>query len=339
MSPSVRRGAEGDDDPCWEGYEQYGTKEKDGKEVPNCVPKDAMAKQAVGNFEGWHDTEYDLGAEGAEGEDDILADWVTFERTHPQGYEDMLRHLGEGLANLDDERDYEGMRAYQSIDESAGFVISPDNEIKWVASIKPGMGKAAMRAAIEEGGEWLSCFDGFLPEFYERFGFEVVKREPNWTEGEPDVVWMALPGTPSYESFTRDQAKEAQILPALALGLGMMAPGAPTSLTDSMAQGRAIPAEMGLSDRQRHQFDNAQKTYTQLEQKYQKQPQLLKTFQTFRQLAFDVAGTEPQDQLEMEVRRNINRNSPLLQAALDGVAAGYAQAKVEQLAPGQGRGF
>lgn len=24
--------------PCWSGYEQYGTKEKDGKEVPNCVP-------------------------------------------------------------------------------------------------------------------------------------------------------------------------------------------------------------------------------------------------------------------------------------------------------------
>jgi len=27
-----------DDDPCWEGYTQYGMKEKNGKEVPNCVP-------------------------------------------------------------------------------------------------------------------------------------------------------------------------------------------------------------------------------------------------------------------------------------------------------------
>ena len=25
--------------PCWEGYEPYGTKELDGKTVPNCVPK------------------------------------------------------------------------------------------------------------------------------------------------------------------------------------------------------------------------------------------------------------------------------------------------------------
>jgi hypothetical protein len=29
--------AEGDD-PCWDGYEQYGTKDMDGRMVPNCVP-------------------------------------------------------------------------------------------------------------------------------------------------------------------------------------------------------------------------------------------------------------------------------------------------------------
>jgi hypothetical protein len=26
------------DNPCWEGYEPYGTKVVDGKEVPNCIP-------------------------------------------------------------------------------------------------------------------------------------------------------------------------------------------------------------------------------------------------------------------------------------------------------------
>jgi hypothetical protein len=30
--------AEEGDDPCWAGYEQYGTKDMDGREVPNCVP-------------------------------------------------------------------------------------------------------------------------------------------------------------------------------------------------------------------------------------------------------------------------------------------------------------
>ena len=28
-----------EDDPCWKGYKQIGMKQKDGKEVPNCVPE------------------------------------------------------------------------------------------------------------------------------------------------------------------------------------------------------------------------------------------------------------------------------------------------------------
>jgi hypothetical protein len=27
-----------EDDPCTEGYEQYGMKDMDGREVPNCIP-------------------------------------------------------------------------------------------------------------------------------------------------------------------------------------------------------------------------------------------------------------------------------------------------------------
>jgi 8-oxo-dGTP pyrophosphatase MutT (NUDIX family) len=39
-----------DADPCWEGYTQYGMKEKDGKSVPNCVPdsKDDAADLTAG---------------------------------------------------------------------------------------------------------------------------------------------------------------------------------------------------------------------------------------------------------------------------------------------------
>jgi len=29
----------GEKDPCWKGYEMVGKKKKNGKEVPNCVPK------------------------------------------------------------------------------------------------------------------------------------------------------------------------------------------------------------------------------------------------------------------------------------------------------------
>ncbi|MFD2246724.1 hypothetical protein [Pontibacter ruber] len=28
-----------DKDPCWKGYEQAGMKDKNGKQVPNCIPE------------------------------------------------------------------------------------------------------------------------------------------------------------------------------------------------------------------------------------------------------------------------------------------------------------
>ncbi len=35
----VLEAAEKDKNPCWRGYEMIGMKMKDGKRVPNCVPK------------------------------------------------------------------------------------------------------------------------------------------------------------------------------------------------------------------------------------------------------------------------------------------------------------
>jgi hypothetical protein len=32
-------------DPCWEGYEKVGMKEKNGKLVPNCVPIKKVSKK------------------------------------------------------------------------------------------------------------------------------------------------------------------------------------------------------------------------------------------------------------------------------------------------------
>jgi Mg2+ and Co2+ transporter CorA len=34
-----------DDNPCWEGYVMVGTKLKDGKEVPNCVPEEDVTEE------------------------------------------------------------------------------------------------------------------------------------------------------------------------------------------------------------------------------------------------------------------------------------------------------
>ena len=37
--------AKEDKDPCWKDYEQAGTKRKNGKTVPNCIPKNNGAKK------------------------------------------------------------------------------------------------------------------------------------------------------------------------------------------------------------------------------------------------------------------------------------------------------
>ena len=36
---------EEEENPCWDGYEMVGMKEKDGKEVPNCVPKESVGEK------------------------------------------------------------------------------------------------------------------------------------------------------------------------------------------------------------------------------------------------------------------------------------------------------
>lgn len=61
-------------DPCWEGYQMIGTKKgKGGKEVPNCVPK--QAKSASQSFNEWANQEL-----GEEHHKDSLRDGVmTFE--------------------------------------------------------------------------------------------------------------------------------------------------------------------------------------------------------------------------------------------------------------------
>ena len=34
-----------EENPCWDGYEMVGMKMKDGKEVPNCVPKNESVNE------------------------------------------------------------------------------------------------------------------------------------------------------------------------------------------------------------------------------------------------------------------------------------------------------
>lgn len=40
----IEKESKDSDNPCWDGYEMVGTKKKDGKEVPNCVPKGSSSE-------------------------------------------------------------------------------------------------------------------------------------------------------------------------------------------------------------------------------------------------------------------------------------------------------
>lgn len=43
---SFKQFVEQKEDPCWDGYQQYGMKKKNGKQVPNCVPKEEYSSDA-----------------------------------------------------------------------------------------------------------------------------------------------------------------------------------------------------------------------------------------------------------------------------------------------------
>lgn len=67
------------ENPCWKGYEMVGTKTKDGKEVPNCVPvKEDIDSDADVNYGNVEPEEYDV-----DNYDDY-EDFIKYMRTYRQ---------------------------------------------------------------------------------------------------------------------------------------------------------------------------------------------------------------------------------------------------------------
>jgi hypothetical protein len=83
-------------------------------------------------------------------------------------------------------------RYFITPDFRSGFGIDAEGTFIGLFSLEKGRGTELVKAALREGASKLDCFDGFLPEYYKQFGFIETERLPNWTPGEPDVVFMAL---------------------------------------------------------------------------------------------------------------------------------------------------
>ena len=101
-------------------------------------------------------------------------------------------------------------RTYLTDDHTAGYFVDPDGQVGGVFATpdaQPGVGKAMMVHAIQNGGTYLFHFDGFLTDYYARFGFRPFASLPwdqsqaptNWNYeryGTPRVVWMRYEGGP-----------------------------------------------------------------------------------------------------------------------------------------------
>lgn len=86
--------------------------------------------------------------------------------------------------------EYASSKTFLSKDKKSGYALKPDGELMSVFSGEKGRGDHLMNSAIKNGAMHLDAFDGYLPKFYSRHGFKEHKRERNWTEGGPDVVYM-----------------------------------------------------------------------------------------------------------------------------------------------------
>lgn len=107
-----------DDNPCWKDYEMVGTKKKDGKEVPNCVPKKKSSVYFSIFKSAQEGQQYDL-------QDDDLAEKL-------QEFEKLIAGHDFTYEYSDDPRYYRhGRKTYSKIRELAEELPEDDAKRIW----------------------------------------------------------------------------------------------------------------------------------------------------------------------------------------------------------------
>lgn len=103
--------------PCWKGYKAYGTKQKDGEEVPNCVPKKKKVKEN-------HDIE-EVWSEQSQMQDEC---WECYEAAMQEGmdeaWEECYRKTNWDMVPEGDEHTCEGDEFYEIYGD---FKYDPEN--------------------------------------------------------------------------------------------------------------------------------------------------------------------------------------------------------------------
>lgn len=102
-----------------------------------------------------------------------------------------VNHLVKLATSALSYEDLEGCELYLSGDGLSGFGIRQGELINVFSSVQ-GRGDSLVKMAKILGANHLDCFNGYLVSFYQKAGFIEYKREANWIEGEPSVVYMSL---------------------------------------------------------------------------------------------------------------------------------------------------
>jgi len=132
-----------------------------------------------------------VGAHAMAKKDLMAGETPQYAPASPENFESAIS--GADQSQLENPRDYSNKRLWLAHDGNSGYGITHDGELVNVFALIRGHGSHAVKHAITQGATHLSAFDGHLPGFYSRFGFQEAAREPNWTAGGPDVVKMKLP--------------------------------------------------------------------------------------------------------------------------------------------------
>lgn len=116
-------------------------------------------------------------------------DWNTYKRALERAREEWPKVAD--ATSAPDELDSDA-RWFLTEDGLSGFGITYTGHAIGLFSLARGRGDLLVEQAKSYGGKSLDCFDGYLTALYERHGFVVTRREANYEEGGPDVVWMTL---------------------------------------------------------------------------------------------------------------------------------------------------
>jgi hypothetical protein len=124
------------DDPCWDGYVQLGTKKKNGKEVPNCVPKEETEIDEVLDT---HQKRLDYAKKAGESYGKAVRGGL-FKKKDPKtaakrlkGMDRVYNKIAKEETELDEKTKATGLRGDGSVNYTLGNKTDRDYQFKVVA--------------------------------------------------------------------------------------------------------------------------------------------------------------------------------------------------------------